>query len=82
MTHDTISHDKFSRSYVWKLKCTDPRTALPARDPEFIGLGWGPIIGISDRLPREWEFLKDTGASLSLNHCASSPCLLLLIFHV
>lgn len=51
MIRDTISHDKISRSYVCKLKYMDPRIAFPTRDPEFIGLGWGPIVGISDRPP-------------------------------
>ena len=58
MPYDTISHDKFSRSYVWKLKCIDPRTVLPTGDPEFTGSGWGPIVAISDRLPKGWEFLR------------------------
>ena len=25
MTHDTIPHNKFSRSYIWKLKCMETR---------------------------------------------------------
>ena len=56
-----------------KLKSMDPRTALPTRDPELIGLGWGPIVSISDRLPRGWKFLKEIGASLSLDHTAPPP---------
>lgn len=57
MTCDTIPHDTFSKTYMWKLKCMDPRPA--PRDHDFIGLGWGPFVGISDRLCREWEFLRD-----------------------
>lgn len=80
MMCDNVPCDKFSRGYVWWIKCVDPRHA--PRDSDLTGFRWEPVIGVSDRLSREWEFLKEICAFLSLEHYAFSPLLFVFVFQV